>query len=151
MMVNSSNDNSSVSPVQREYPERDTFVANVAGEFAFRCKVSQTTAAGTAHERFDLNMATDYDSPRKGEEDHESLQALQERVPEPRPGDILDDADNPDSLEMSGQDLASIELDVIVVPPQADEFTCMSCFLVKHRSQIAKETKAGKFCSDCES
>jgi hypothetical protein len=27
----------------------------------------------------------------------------------------------------------------------------MSCFLVKHRSQIAKETKAGSFCSDCES
>ena len=96
-------------------------------------------------------MATDYDSPRKGEEDHESLQAMQERVPEPRPGDILDDADNPDSLEMSGQDLASMELDVIVVPPQADEFTCMSCFLVKHRSQIVKETKVGAFCSECES
>jgi hypothetical protein len=95
-------------------------------------------------------MATDYDSPRKGEEDHESLQALQERVPEPRPGDVLDDADNPDSLEMSGQDLASMELDVIVVPPQADEFTCMSCFLVKHRSQIAKENKSGAFCSECE-
>ena len=96
-------------------------------------------------------MATDYDSPRKGDEDVESLQAIQERVPEPRPTDILDDADNPDSLEMSGQDLASIELDVIVVPPQADEFTCMSCFLVKHRSQIAKETKAGVFCTECES
>lgn len=96
-------------------------------------------------------MATDYDSPRKGEEDHESLQAMQERVPEPRPGDVLDDSDNPDSLEMSGQDLASMELDVIVVPPQADEFTCMSCFLVKHRSQIVKETKAGAFCSECVS
>ena len=104
-------------------------------------------------------MATDYDSPRKGEDDLEALgqsarahvQALQERVPEPRPGDVLDDADNPDSLEMSGQDLASMELDVVVVPPQADEFTCMSCFLVKHRSQIAKENKSGAFCSECES
>jgi hypothetical protein len=95
-------------------------------------------------------MATDYDSPRKGEEDHESLQALQDRVPAPRPGaDSLDDADNPDSLEMSGQDLANMELDVVVLPPQADEFTCMECFLVKHRSQIAKESKSGAICQDC--
>jgi hypothetical protein len=151
MTDNSSIANSSVALVQREYSSRDTFDANVMGEFAFRCKVTQTIAAGTAQKGFTSKMVTDYDSPRKGEEDHESIQALQERVPEPRPGDILDDADNPDSLEMSGQDLASMELDVIVVPPQADEFTCMSCFLVKHRSQIAKENKTGAFCSECES
>ena len=96
-------------------------------------------------------MATDYDQPRKTEEDHESLQSLQERETAPRTGSDVDDADNPDSLEMSGQDLANIELDVVVVPPQADEFTCMSCFLVKHRSQIARETKAGAFCAECES
>ena len=95
-------------------------------------------------------MATDYDSPRKTEEDHESLQAIHERVPEPRPGAEVDDADNPDSLEMSGQDLANIELDVVVLPPQADEFTCMTCFLVKNRSQLAKENKSGSYCFDCE-
>jgi hypothetical protein len=94
-------------------------------------------------------VATDYDSPRKGEEDQESLQGIQERVPAPRPGVELDDADNPDSLEMSGQDLANMELDVIVLPPQADEFTCNECFIVKNRSQVAKETKAGAICFDC--
>jgi hypothetical protein len=43
--------NSLVALVQREYRSRDTFDANVAGEFAFRGKVSQTIAAGTAQER----------------------------------------------------------------------------------------------------
>ena len=51
---------------------------------------------------------------------------------------------------MSGQDLANIELDVVVLPPQADEFTCMTCFLVKNRSQLAKENKSGSYCFDCE-
>lgn len=96
-------------------------------------------------------MATDYDQPRKTEEDHESLQSLQERETSPRTGSDVDDADNPGVLEMSGQDLANMELDVVVVPPQADEFTCTSCFLVKHRSQVARETKNGSFCVECES
>lgn len=96
-------------------------------------------------------MATDYDQPRKGEDDHESLQALQEREPESRATSDYEDADNPGILEMSHQDLANEEMVVVVLPPQADEFTCQSCFLVKHRSQIARETKAGAFCSECES
>jgi hypothetical protein len=96
-------------------------------------------------------MATDYDQPRKGEDDHESLQALQEREPESRARSDYEDADNPGILEMSHQDLANEEMVVVVLPPQADEFTCQSCFLVKHRSQIARETKNGAFCSECES
>jgi hypothetical protein len=27
----------------------------------------------------------------------------------------------------------------VVLPPQADEFTCVNCFLVKHRSQLDHE------------
>lgn len=89
---------------------------------------------------------------RKGDEDVESLQALQERVPVVRGMSDFDDADNPDSLEMGGQDLANIELDVVILPPQADEFTCMECFLVKHRSQIHHEDKKiGLVCMDCAS
>ena len=34
-----------------------------------------------------------------------------------------------------------------VVPAQANEFTCRSCFLVKHRSQLADKKKM--YCFDC--
>jgi hypothetical protein len=53
------------------------------------------------------------------------------------------------SLELAGQDLANVELDVVVLPPQADEFTCVECFLVKHRSQRDHETKLGTVCLEC--
>jgi hypothetical protein len=60
-----------------------------------------------------------------------------------------EDADNLGSLELAGQDLANVELDVVVLPPQADEFTCVECFLVKHRSQVDHETKLGSVCQEC--
>jgi len=62
-------------------------------------------------------MATDYDAPRKTEEDTESIQALQERVPDKLSGVVdSEDADNLGSLELAGQDLANVELDVVVLP-----------------------------------
>ena len=95
-------------------------------------------------------MATDYDAPRKTEDDTESLQALQERVPDKLSGQVdADDADNPGSVELSGQDLANVELDVVVLPPQADEFTCVECFIVKHRSQRHHDSKLGPVCAEC--
>ncbi len=95
-------------------------------------------------------MATDYDAPRKSEEDTESIQALQERVPDKLSGVVdADDADNPGSVELAGQDLANVELDVVVLPPQEDEFTCVECFLVMHRSQLAKKSKLGPVCQEC--
>ncbi len=94
-------------------------------------------------------MATDYDAPRKTDDDTESLQALQERVPDKLSGVVdVDDADNP-GFEFAGQDLSDLDLDVVVLPPQADEFTCTSCFLVKHQSQFDHETKLGPVCSEC--
>ena len=96
-----------------------------------------------------IGMATDYDAPRKTDEDTESIQALQERVPDKLSGVVdVDDADNP-GFELAGQDLSDLDLDVVVLPPQADEFTCMSCFLVKHRSQLSEETKLGPVCQEC--
>lgn len=95
-------------------------------------------------------MATDYDAPRKTDDDTESLQALQERVPDKLSGQVdADDADNPGSVELAGQDLANVELDVVVLPPQADEFTCVECFLVKHRSQRDHDSKLGPVCREC--
>ena len=96
-------------------------------------------------------MATDYDAPRKTEDDgNESIEALKARVPDNMSGSVdVEDADNPSSFDLPGADLSNVELDVVVLPPQDDEFTCMSCFLVKHRSQIDHEDASGPICKDC--
>ncbi|MFI5101670.1 MAG: DUF4193 family protein, partial [Actinomycetes bacterium] len=41
------------------------------------------------------------------------------------------------------------ELSVRVLPRQADEFTCSRCFLVHHRSQLAKEVGGQPVCQEC--
>lgn len=91
-------------------------------------------------------MATDYDAPRKSEEETESIEALKE----PKGASAIDteDADNP-GFELAGADLSDIELDVVVLPQQDDEFTCVSCFLVRHRSQMDHETDLGPVCREC--
>ena len=38
-----------------------------------------------------------------------------------------------------------------VLPRQADEFTCASCFLVKHRSQIDHVEGTLIICKECAS
>jgi hypothetical protein len=96
-----------------------------------------------------MGMATDYDAPRKNDDDSESIEGLKERVPDKTTGVIDDDADNPGSFELAGQDLSDLDLDVVVLPPQVDEFTCVECFLVKHRSQLDHETKLGAICREC--
>ncbi|MFI8594347.1 DUF4193 domain-containing protein [Microbacterium sp. NPDC078428] len=95
-------------------------------------------------------MATDYDAPRKTEDDSESIEALKERVPDKLSGSVdVEDSDNPTSFDLPGADLSDLELDVVVLPPQEDEFTCVSCFLVKHRSQVDHEDSIGFVCKDC--
>jgi hypothetical protein len=38
----------------------------------------------------------------------------------------------------------------MVVPPQTDEFTCSECFIVKHKSMLAKKKgKYGEVCVEC--
>ena len=97
-------------------------------------------------------MATDYDAPRKTEDDTDSIEALKERVPDKLSGHVDgEDADNPGGFELAGADLSDLDLDVVVLPPQEDEFTCVSCFLVKHRSQIDHEEKVGSVCIECAS
>ena len=99
-----------------------------------------------------MGMATDYDAPRKTEDDSESIEALKERVPDKMSGSVdVDDSDNPGGFDLPGADLSDLDLDVVVLPAQADEFTCVSCFLVKHRSQMSHETKLGLICLECDS
>ena len=97
-------------------------------------------------------MATDYDAPRKTDEDsnEDSLEELKSRRNDKNSGKVdEDEAEAAEAFELPGADLSHEELTVRVLPRQADEFTCASCFLVKHRSQIA-ETRNGKtYCVDC--
>lgn len=52
--------------------------------------------------------------------------------------------------ELPGADVSPEELALEIVAQRADEFTCGSCFLVRHRSQLAKEKSGLKYCKDCE-
>ena len=98
-------------------------------------------------------MATDYDAPRKSEEDltEDSLEDLKTRRSDvPTAAVDVDESDLAAGYELPGADLSGEELLVLVVPAQADEFTCSSCFLVRHRSQIAREKDGRFYCKECE-
>lgn len=101
-----------------------------------------------------LIMATDYDAPRKTDEDisEESLEELKTRRTATTQSAVVDEDETEaaDSFELPGADLSGEELLVRVLPAQADEFTCASCFLVRHRSQIAAEKDGLYYCTDCE-
>ncbi|AWS45440.1 MULTISPECIES: DUF4193 domain-containing protein [Streptosporangiaceae] len=97
-------------------------------------------------------MATDYDSPRKTDDDlsEDSLQELQARRTDKSSGSIdIDETDLAESLELPGADLSNEELSLRVIPRQADEFTCARCFLVHHRSQLAVERNGQQICREC--
>ena len=97
-------------------------------------------------------MATDYDAPRRTEEsdDSDSLEELKARRDESQAGTAdVDEVDLAESLELPGADLSGEELTVRVLPRQADEFTCSSCFLVHHRSQLADDSGGRLICSEC--
>ena len=94
-------------------------------------------------------MATDYDTPRLVDEEQteQSLEALKARRAEAA-ADLGDDVDPFEAeLDLPGADLSDEELNVRVLPRQADEFTCMRCFLVHHRSQLADPV--ARVCTDC--
>jgi hypothetical protein len=96
-------------------------------------------------------MATDYDAPRKTDEENEdSLEELKTRRNDKNSGKVdEDEVEAAETFELPGADLSHEELTVRVLPRQADEFTCASCFLVKHRSQIAQEKNGQYYCVDC--
>ncbi|GAA1757335.1 DUF4193 domain-containing protein [Kocuria aegyptia] len=99
-------------------------------------------------------MATDYDAPRTNPDEepaNESLETTRARgqgtiqVPE------IDDADTAEGIDLPGADLSGEELTIQVIPEGEDEFVCDSCFLVRHRSQLARTEGGHQYCSDCES
>ena len=99
-------------------------------------------------------MATDYNSPRTPDDEptENSLEELQtRRRAQAQTGAVeVDEADLAESLELPGADLSGEVLTVRMLPRQADEFTCTSCFLVHHRSQLASSPGGGTpVCRDC--
>ncbi len=99
-------------------------------------------------------MATDYDELRSDvkESQQTSLQALKSAsAPDARSVVLeLDEADGLDGAGVPGGEFIAEELTVQVIPQADDEFTCQSCFMVRHRSQIARQKGSHAYCTDCD-
>jgi hypothetical protein len=96
-------------------------------------------------------MATDYDAPRKTDNDPdedgiEELKAHRTKTAARRAD--LEEGDH-EPIELPGADLSDEQLTVTVLPRQADEFTCTDCFLVQHRSRLVRHTRRESICRDC--
>jgi hypothetical protein len=89
---------------------------------------------------------------RDKESQDKSLEALQsENAPDAR--SVVRKLDGSDALDdpmVLGSEIVAEELVVEVIPQTEDEFTCYSCFLVRHRSQIAHERNGHAYCVECE-
>jgi len=102
----------------------------------------------------DEAMATDYDAPRKNDDEPEadSIEELTSRQKDQSSAAIEEDENEAaEGFELPGADLSREELSVHVVPQLEDEFTCSECFLVHHRSQLAfvDEATGLPVCADC--
>jgi hypothetical protein len=60
-------------------------------------------------------MATDYDAPRKADDDTESIEAIKERVPATTGASDTEVDDSGDSFSIP--DVVSEDLEVVVLPP----------------------------------
>lgn len=59
------------------------------------------------------------------------------------------DLEGQEPFELPGADLSGERLSVRVLPKQPDEFTCTACFLLHHRSQLARAIGGRLVCRDC--
>ncbi|MDO5080060.1 DUF4193 domain-containing protein [Buchananella hordeovulneris] len=97
-------------------------------------------------------MATDYDAPRKTDDEvaEDSLEELKARRNEAGSSSVdEDETEAAEGFELPGADLSGEELTVRVLPRQVDEFTCSECFLVHHRSLLAYEQDGQPVCVEC--
>jgi hypothetical protein len=91
-------------------------------------------------------VATDYDAPRKNDDDTTSIEEIKEGTAAPVHASAdMDEADG--GTAFLGADVVHEDLEVVVLPKQQDEFTCMECFIVKHRTQLAPGSKT--VCIEC--
>ena len=97
-------------------------------------------------------MATDYDSPRKTDEElhEESIEELKARRADAKSGQVdIDEEEEAQNIELPGADLSGEELAVRVVPRQENEFTCSRCFLIHHHTQLVRGQGANAICKEC--
>jgi len=100
-----------------------------------------------------IPVATDYDElrPDLKESQEDSLEAVKSaNAPDPRSVVRELDGDDSGDGDAPGGEIVDGELTVHVIPAGKDEFTCGSCFLVRHRSQIARLQDGVAYCTDCE-
>src|SRR4051794_9310565 len=131
-----------------------------------KCRAAQITPDGWAQDgalvlcpragqerRGPLPRPTATAPPRRSEADdlgEDSLEELKARRAEAQASSVdVDEADLAEALELPGADLSGEELTVRVLPKQSDEFTCSSCFLVHHRSQLASDKGGRLICREC--
>lgn len=88
---------------------------------------------------------TDYDAPRAPVIEDDSLEEIQARRAAVNSGSV--DTEETETFELPGAEQLDEELAVPVVPMRSDEFRCTSCFLVRHRSQLAGS--GADVCQDC--
>jgi hypothetical protein len=93
-------------------------------------------------------MAHDYDMAKTTDE------SLDDALTKVRVANVAkevesDDLQMAEDFELPGGDILDDSLSIEVTPKQKDEFTCMSCFLIRHVSQLSNDDKENPICNDC--
>jgi len=97
-----------------------------------------------------MATATDYDARRAPDPEISDSSPLRELAPNAKATAVVDeDPSEAVFFEAPDADLSGEELSVSVIPQRSDEFTCSSCFLVHHRSRLARERNGQYLCRDC--
>jgi hypothetical protein len=99
-------------------------------------------------------VAADYDEVRSDvkESQKNSLEEVQSANAPDASSVVreLDGADAMDDAIVPGGEFVAEELVVQIIPRQRTNSPCYSCFLVRHRSQIAREQNGHAYCIECE-
>ena len=95
-----------------------------------------------AEEPRDLTGVEPPAAPPAGEE----VESLQDLLVKQEAGAAEEETED-SVLSLTRDELRDESLTVKVVPPQANEFTCRNCYLVKQRSQL--KDKKMMLCRDC--
>ncbi len=94
-------------------------------------------------------MATDYDAPRTKNAEDTADESLEELTASRRTAvdtAVIDEDEAVDAFDLPDADISE-ELSVRVIPRQANEFTCSSCFLVQHRNRLAFSAATSRYAS----
>ena len=99
-------------------------------------------------------MSVDYDTPRNADSYEMSENSLDDlnagRNVAPSSAVDTDESDSAEPMELPDVDIPADELLLVrVLPKQSDEFTCSSCFLVHHLSQLAADKDGQLICTEC--